>query len=235
MATLGSTGSIQDSSTEYELIQPRDERLRRGHSIRIPPHMKLPPPHLPPTPPSRQLQSSGRQRLHRLSNSRQRNYAGLHGARDAESDYAIPNARKYTASNAPSHNYDGFFHGSIDERNDEDGIGQSLVSEPGQNKPRHCCKSVMIKNALCFITLATNVLISLAALGLVLYIMFGGDSTITSSHDTECSQGWCAVTVTMAAVSGTNCTQNVDNSMCCTTESLNTNITVSCISYVKLI
>ena len=222
MANIDSTGSIQDSSTDYELIQPRDERLRRGYSFRgsVPPHMKLP---YPPAP-SWQRGSSDRQRFNQLSNSRQRNYAGLHGTRNVESDYDVPTARRtYTASNVPAQNYDGFFRGSLDERGEEDDGGgdrlvQSLESVPEQNKPR--CKSscTTIKHVLCFITLALNLLISLAALGLVLYMMFAGHSTITSSQ--------CPVTVTMAA-SAENCTLNPDNSTCCTSDTLFTNITVS--------
>ena len=230
MANIESTGSIQDSSTDYELIQPRDERLRRGYSFRgsIPPHMKLPHPRLPPAP-HRQRCSSGRQRFYHLSNSRQRNYAGLHGTRNVEGDYAVPTPqRTYTASNAPSHvDYDGFFRGSLDERNEdddgEDRVVESLVSEPEQDKPCFKCSCVTIKHVLCFITISLNLLISLAALGLVLYMMF---RVHTSSQ--------CTVTVTMTMAASTeNCTQDWDNSTCCTTDALYTNITVSCSSVYR--
>ena len=228
MATRGS-GSINDSSTDYELIQPRDGRLERGYSIREakPTHLKKPPQHLPHNPPQKNHLSNSRQRKYRLSVSRSRNYAELHGKRQSESEYAIPTTQAYTITrdteDRHSHKYDAFFQGSVDESIVEDEnveCSRSLTRKPQEAKSHRRCKCGCIKSILLFVTLIITLLVALTALGLGLYGMFVGHNS--SSHDAY-THTWCNVTMTRAAFA-VNCTQY---SVSCTTETLATNITVS--------
>ena len=209
--------AINESSSDYELIQPSLGRLEEGSGLRrkpyLPQHLRLPPSHPPPPHP-----------VTRLSNRRERNYAGLLPKRQSKAVYATPSARPprdvHIRDERPTDLcYDAFFHGSQQE---EDEIGeQSLIPELGHSDGEHreCCSCgwVTVKSILlCFLVVIT-LLASLAALGLGLYCVFHHQGT---SRHTQ-----CMTTVTMAPPE-TPCMPTLENPKC-TTNCLTTNITVS--------
>ena len=225
-------------STDYELIQPRADRLSRGYSIRE----SMPPYHRPPNLHNIQQQSrSSSKRLGnlRLSASRQKKYTGLQWNRQVESAYATPSTQYLPArrdvNNTQARRYDGFFRGSISEENEggeeeEEGEGEAgqSITIPSPDTDQRCKarRCVVCKTTFCVIVLVLALLVSLAALGLTLYGMFSSSSSSSSATDcNRCDFMPCAETVTMAH-HGENCTYDT-NTTYCTTEALTTNITVS--------
>ena len=225
-------------STDYELIQPRADRLSRGYSIRE----SMPPYHRPPNLHNIQQQSrssSKRLRNLRLSASRQKKYTGLQWNRQVESAYATPSTRYLPArrdvNNTQARRYDGFFRGSISEENEggegeeeEEGEGEAgqSITIPSPDTEQRCKarRCVVCKTTFCVIVLVLALLVSLAALGLTLYGMFSSSSS-SSTDCNRCDFMPCTETVTMAH-HGENCTYDT-NTTYCTTEALTTNITVS--------
>lgn len=245
MAEL-SRASIDESSADYELIQPGTDRIEStsGYSTQdtTPPHLRVPPKHLPPTlprkpgnlpsqqrhyrlaPKARNRLSNSRQRNYRLSQSQRRNYAELQGKRDSEVHYDIPN--HYLSDDGQVHRYDAFFEGSLDNQSLEnnDTYRQTLV-EP-KSSIRHCnCSYVVVKNVLCIVIVIVTLLAALAALGLVLHMQLAGSG---HTHSTSSSDNlWCSVTVTMhMATSSVICRPN-STSCTITTEGLPVNKSVS--------
>ena len=228
MSILGSSSSIQDSSTDYELIQPRIDRLRRGYSTRDPlAPPAVPPHHIPSRPRKPQLPAN----IQRLSASRRRNYADLQG-RQPDSEYDVP--RPYAVSRESEtiqrQRYDGFFRGSIlegSEEEEEEGEGEGEQAHTSLIlKKERCCKcgcAAVIKTVFFFVLILT-LFISLAALGLAVYSSFFRHGSSTSMDHSLSNTAWCDITVTMAE-HAENCT--VSSSTYCITEALSTNITVS--------
>ena len=238
--------SINDSSADYELIQPGADRIEStsGYSTQdtTPPHLRVPPKHLPPTlprkpgnlpsqqrhyrlaPKARNRLSNSRQRNYRLSQSQRRNYAELQGKRDSEVQYDIPNHN--LSDDGQVHRYDAFFAGSMDNQSLEnnDTYRQTLV-EPKSPK-RHCnCSCVVVKNVLCIVMVIVTLLVALAALGLVLHMQLAGSRHTQSTSSSE--DLWCSVTVTMHTIASNFVCRL--NSTCCTitTEGLPINKSVS--------
>lgn len=239
-----SVGGSRSSSvsTDYELIQPRTDRLRRGYSIRD----SMTPYHRPPDLHNiqRQPQSSSKHlRNLRLSASRQKKYTGLQWNKVLESDYAVPTTTHYTrprrqVDNSPTQRYDRFFRGSISEPNErgedeeeEEGEGepeQSIIAQ--QPDTEQSCKRrrcAVAKTIFCVIFLVLALLLSLAALGFTLYAMYSSSSDSDTQDCSRCDHVWCTETVTVAKHED-NCTSTAaSNKTYCTTEALTTNITVS--------
>lgn len=210
MAELPRTTSIDESSADYELIQPGADRIESGYSTQdtTPAHLKVPPKHHPPilprkpfsqqrqyrlSPKARNRLSHSRQRNYRLSQS-QRNYAELQGKRDSEVQYDIPT--HYSRGEGQVHRYDAFFEGSLDNQSLEnnDTYRQALVEPKSSNY--HCnCSCVVVKNVLFIVMVIVTLLVALAALSLVLQMKFAEHTHSTSSRAHNL---WCSVTVTMA-------------------------------------
>ena len=227
---MDSRCSSQASSTDYELMQAqqfKENRRKKGYSIRdpepVPPYPNNPPPSQQPRQPRHYRFSPNRWRL---SSSRRR-YADLTGARQQEGDYAVPSVRPHAHSNSSRNRYDGFFEGS-ETSDGERGEPEeySLPNGPketGSGCSTCCCVTRYI---LCFFIVALALVISLGGTGLVLYNMLARDSS--SSQYNTCEAVWCPVMATMAVDTENNCTTcSEGNITCCTTEPLTTNITVS--------
>ena len=162
------SGAIDESGSEYELIQPAPVGRMAGPTGYAPhspasyqtPRPSPVPKYRPPRPP-------------RLSySSRQRKYTEL-GVATSSSIYTTPYPTG-TGIQRPTHlRYDRFFENSVvSEEGEEEGPEQSLISEVGQSKKCNCSCSCgcfrKLQTYMCLLLLAT-LMISLAALGLGLY------------------------------------------------------------------
>lgn len=214
MADLPRT-SINESSADYELIQPGADRIESEYSTQeiTPAHLRVPPkphppiPHRKPlpnqprhyrlTPKAKNRLSHSRQRNYRLSQSPRRNYAELQGKRDTEVHYDVPN--HYSRGGGAHTHYDAFFAGSLDDQSFENNetYRQTLV-EPKSSKSHCKCSRVVVKNVLAIVIVIVSLLVALAALGLVLHMKIVGHHHHSTSSDRS-TDLQCSVTMTMNA------------------------------------
>ena len=250
------SGAIEESSAEYELVQPpqavRGNLPKRCINSPLPyqivkpkppprhflPHLPLSPhslhssqtsittPSLPPHRPALPPHLPARPSRRRLNNSRQRNYTALDG-REAESEYATPENTISGRQRISYVGYDRFFEGSEDEEEQKGGFEESSVSK---NSVKFALDSVHCCSKSCFCSRKTHFclhLLWIVAFSLSLSALGLGVYNFIGATNKSSPQSNVCSSMRVVVASMEPCQLQFNDTTTCQTEDIATNITVS--------